>query len=86
VPLFVLPCVALALTAWRERWTLMALLGLCLVAQQAAMRWPWPPLTGLSASSQTALVVMNATSVAALIAFLVLAAAAELRLSPSARA
>jgi hypothetical protein len=79
VPLFALPCVAIALTAWRRQRVMLALLGLCLAAQQAAMRWPWPPLTGLAPERQADLLVMNATSVGALTAFLVLAAAGELR-------
>jgi hypothetical protein len=79
VPLFVLPCVALALTAWRRQTALLTLLGLCLTTQQAAMRWPWSPLTGLAPQRQADLLVMNATSVGALTAFLVLAAAGEFR-------
>jgi len=82
VPLFVLPCLALALTAWRNRFALLALLGLCLAAQQAALRWPWPALTGLSPERQADLLIMNATSVAALIAFMALTAAGEFRLRP----
>jgi hypothetical protein len=82
VPLFVLPCVALALTVWRDRLVMLALLGLCLAAQQGAMRWPWPALSGLSPERQADLQMMNATSVAALIAFLVLTVAGELRLRP----
>jgi len=79
VALFTLPCVALALTVWGERACMLALLGLCLAAQQAAMRWPWAPLTGLPPERQSDLFVMNATSVGMLSAFLVLAAAGELR-------
>ncbi len=86
VPLFVLPCVALALSVWRDRLVMLALLGLCLVAQQGAMRWPWPGLSGLSPERQADLQGMNATSVAALVAFLVLTAAGELRLTPAAPA
>jgi hypothetical protein len=81
VPLFVLPCVALALTAWRNRIALLALLGLCLAVQQASMRWPWPALTGLAPPRQADLLIMNATSVAALIAFMVLTAAGEFRIN-----
>lgn len=86
VPLFVLPCIALALTAWRNRIVLMALLGLCLLVQQAAMRWPWPALTGLSSQRQGDLLAMNETSVAALMAFLVLSVAGEFAVRPIAPA
>lgn len=80
VALFVLPCLALASTAWRNRVVLLVLLGLGFAAQQATIRWPWPALTGLSPQRQADLLAMNATSVAALIAFLVLTVAGELRL------
>jgi hypothetical protein len=79
VALFLLPCLVLAGLAWRERAALFGLLGLGLAVQQALLRWPWPPLGGLDAGQQAALVVLNATSVGTLLAFLALVLAGLLR-------
>jgi hypothetical protein len=79
VGLFLLPCLVLAALLWRERLALLGMLGLGLVVQQALLRWPWPSLAGLDLAQQAALVVLNATSVGTLLAFLALTLAGLLR-------
>ena len=79
VAVFAYPCIVLALLCWRERLTLLAVLGLGLAAQQLVLRWPWVPLSGLNAEAQAALVAMNGASVGMLLAFLVLMGARHAR-------
>ena len=79
VAVFAYPCIVLALLCWRERLTLLAVLGLGLAAQQLVLRWPWVPLSGLNAEGQAALVAMNGASVGMLLAFLVLMGARHAR-------
>ena len=79
VGLFVLPCLALAALLWRDGPALLAMLGLGLAVQQAVLRWPWPSLAGLSEAQQEALVLLNASSVGTLLAFLALLLAGRLR-------
>jgi hypothetical protein len=79
VGLFVLPCLLLAGLVWAQRATLLALLGLGLVAQQVVLRWPWPALSGLAPDRQAALYVLNASSVGMLLGFLAIAGAGQVR-------
>lgn len=79
VAAFLFPCLLLAMLSWRERPAMFALLGAGLAAQQALLRWPWPALSGLDTVVQETLVGMNAMSVGALIAVLVVNLAGLLR-------
>ena len=79
VGLFLLPCLVLAALLWRDRLALLGVLGLALAVQQVLLRWSWPSLAGLDAAQQAALVVLNATSVGTLLAFLALTLAGLLR-------
>ncbi len=79
VGLFLLPCLVLAALLWRDRLALLGVLGLGLAVQQLVLRWPWDSLAGLDLARQQALVVLNATSVGTLLAFLALTLAGLLR-------
>jgi hypothetical protein len=72
VAVFLFPCLVLALLSWREKPAMLAVLGSGLLAQQALLRWPWPALSGLDPIVQAQLVSLNAVSVGALVAVLVL--------------
>ena len=79
VGLFLLPCLVLGALLWRDRLALLGVLGLGLAVQQLLLRWPWESLAGLEPAQQAALVVLNATSVGTLLAFLALTLAGLLR-------
>ncbi len=70
--LFLLPCLILAALLWQHRLALLGMLGLGLLVQQALLRWPWPPLAGLTETQQASLQLLNASSVGTLLAFLAL--------------
>jgi hypothetical protein len=79
VAVFLFPCLLLAMLSFREKPALFALLGAGLMAQQALLRWPWPALSGLDPAVQASLVGLNAMSVGALLAVLVVSLAGLLR-------
>ncbi len=79
VGLFLLPCLVLAVLLWRDRLAMLGILGLGLAVQQVLLRWPSASLAGLDPAQQAALVVLNATSVGTLLAFLALTLAGVLR-------
>lgn len=76
---FAFPCIALAVLCWREPQLMLALLGFGLMAQQAVLRMPIDPLAGLAAASQALLESLNVISVGALMAFVVITVAREMR-------
>ncbi len=78
---FVFPCILLAGLCWREPRVIVFLLGTGLVMQQLVLHWPLAPLTGLDPVLQAQLVRLNASSVAALLCFIVFAIARQLRLA-----
>lgn len=76
---FALPCIALAGLCWREPRLMLGLLGTGLLAQQAVLRMPVDPLAGLTVASQALLESLNVMSVGALMAFVVITVAREMR-------
>jgi len=76
---FVFPCIALAGLCWREPRLSLALLGIGLVTQQGLIRMPPDPLSGLAVAPQALLEPLNVMSVGALMAFVVMTVARELR-------
>jgi len=72
LPMFVLPCIAMAVFMPAGRiW--IAAAGLA--AQQAIMRWPWATLVPPTQAEVSSLYVLNATSAAVLLAAMVVLAA-----------
>jgi hypothetical protein len=76
---FALPCIVLAGLCWREPRLMLGLLGLGLMAQQVVLHMPIEALAGLSGASQSGLVSLNVMSVGALLAFMMISSARELR-------
>ncbi|MEO3473676.1 hypothetical protein AAFN86_17540 [Roseomonas sp. CAU 1739] len=72
VDVFLFPCLVLALLCWRERWTMLGLLGAGLLAQQVLLRWAWAPIASLAMDGQVALQSLNTMSVGALLAVIAL--------------
>ena len=79
VGVFAFPCIALAGLCWREPRLMLGLLGAGLATQQAVLYMPLDPLAGLSVASQALLESLNVTSVGALMAFIVMTVAREMR-------
>lgn len=75
VEAFAYPCLVLAGLAWRERWLMLGLLGAGLATQQLVAAWTFAPLSGLAPAMQAQLVALHGFSAAALLSFVVLAAA-----------
>ncbi len=75
---FVYPCILLAGLCWREPWPMLGVLGAGFAVQLGVLYWPFPPLSGLEPALQVALMPLNASSVAALLCFLVLSGARQM--------
>jgi len=76
---FLYPCILLAALSWRAPIMLSLIAGSGFAALFAAQNWPLPPVAGLEPIAQGRLADLNATSVAALMCYLVFSGARHLR-------
>ncbi|MCC6720548.1 MAG: hypothetical protein IT555_21960 [Acetobacteraceae bacterium] len=79
VEAFVYPCILLAGLCWRETRAMLVVLGVGFLVQLGVLHWPLPPISGLDPVFQVKLVSINASSVAAIMCFVVFSGARQMR-------